>query len=155
MTSQLGSIITNSEYAELLGITPALKPEQVKAVVIDDAPLDYDAFTLATKILVGNYIKGSIYLTKDEISSYNNIEWITASYPSAFLLGSEYRHDMNVMDKKLSEHGCEHILIDPYMEYGEVKPHCFVASERTDAIAKEAFDKMIAFLNEKTKQEGK
>lgn len=38
MASQLGSIITNPEYAELLGITPALKPEQVKAVVIDDAP---------------------------------------------------------------------------------------------------------------------
>ena len=66
MASQLGSIITNPEYAELLGITPALKPEQVKAVVIDDAPLDYKAFSLATKIIIGNYVKGSIYLSDDQ-----------------------------------------------------------------------------------------
>lgn len=150
MTSQLGSVITNAEYAETLGITSALKPEQIKAVVIDDAPLDYNAFSLSTKILIGNYIKGSIYLSKEEISSYNNIEWITASYPPAFLLGSEYRHDMNVLHDKLQECGCEDIIIDPYTEYGEVKPHCFVASERTDPIAKEAFDRLVTFLNEKT-----
>ena len=39
MTSQLGSIITNPEYAKLLGITSALTADQVKAVVVDDAPL--------------------------------------------------------------------------------------------------------------------
>ena len=39
MTSQLGSIITNPDYASVLGILPVLKPDQVKAVVLDDAPL--------------------------------------------------------------------------------------------------------------------
>lgn len=150
MTSQLGSIITNAEYAKVLGIEPTLKSEQIRAVVIDDAPLDYKDFSISTKILIGNYMKGSIYLSKEEISKYNNIEWITASYPPTFLLGSEYRHDMNVLHDKLNEFGCEDILIDPYTEYGEVKPHCFVASERTDPIAKEAFDRLITFLNEKT-----
>lgn len=28
-------------------------------------------------------------------------------------------------------------------------PHCFVASERTDPVAKDTFDRMIAFLNKK------
>ena len=36
ITSQLGSIITNPDYAEALGISPALKPREVKAVVIDE-----------------------------------------------------------------------------------------------------------------------
>lgn len=151
MTSQLGSVITNPEYAELLGITPVLKPEQVKAVVIDDAPLDYSAFPLATKILVGNYIKESIYLSKEEIKRYNNIQSLTANYPAAVLLGSEYRHDMNVMHEELEKLDSEHLHIDPYHEHGLTKPHCFVAAERTDPIAKDAFDRMIAFLNEKTK----
>lgn len=52
MTSQLGSIITNPDYAEALGISPVLKPEQIKAVVLDDAPLVYDKFSLGTKVLV-------------------------------------------------------------------------------------------------------
>lgn len=151
MTSQLGSIITNSEYAELLGITPALKPEQVKAVVIDDAPLDYKAFPLATKILIGNYVKGSVYLSKEEIKEYNNIQNLTENYPAAVLLGSEYRHDMNIMHKELDKLGCEHILIDPYAERGEQKQHCFVGAERVDPVAKDAFDRMMAFINKKTK----
>ena len=151
MTSQLGSIITNPEYAQLLGITPALKPEQVKALVIDDAPLDYKEFPLATKILVGNYVKGSIYLSKEEIKKYNNIQNLTENYPAAVLLGSEYRHDMEVMHEELNKLGCEHLHIDPYIEHGLTKPHCFVSAERVDTIAKEAFDRMIEYLNEKTK----
>ena len=146
MASQLGSIITNPEYADLLGITPALKPEQVKAVVIDDAPLDYEEFSFTTKILMGNYVKGSIYLSKDEIKKYNNIKSLTASYPAAFLLGSEYRTDMITMSKKLKELGSEHVLVEETNQ-----PHCFVAEERTNPVAKAAFDKLIAFMNEKTK----
>ena len=152
MTSQLGSIITNSEYAELLGITPALKSEQVKAVVIDDAPLDYKAFPIATKILIGNYVKGSIYLSKEEIKKYDNIQNLTENYPAAVLLGSEYRHDMNVMHEELDKLGCEHILIDPYAERGEQKQHCFVGAEKVDPVAKDSFDRMMAFINKKTKQ---
>ncbi len=151
MTSQLGSIITNREYAEFVGITPALSSKQVKAVVLDDAPLDYERFSLGTKVLVGNYVNGTIFLSEEEISRYNNILHVTADYPPAFLLGSEYRHDMNAMHSALDKTGAENILVDPLAEHGEVKPHCFVASERVDPIAKEAFDKLIEFLNKKTK----
>ena len=151
ITSQLGSIITNSEYANLLGIKPSFTPQQIQAVILDDAPLDYEAFSFATKILVGNYVKGSIYLNSDEIIRYNNIKSLTRNYPDAVLLGSEYRHDMNVMHEELNKLDCEHILIDPYAERGEVKQHCFVASERVDPIAKDAFDRMMNFINERTK----
>lgn len=39
MTSQLGSVITNPEYADILGISPVLRPEQIAAVVLDDAQI--------------------------------------------------------------------------------------------------------------------
>lgn len=150
MASQLGSIITNPDYAALLGITPALQPEQIRAVVLDDAPLDYESFTLGCKFLIGNYVRNTIFLSKEEISRYNNILHVTPDYPAAILLGSEYRHDMNAMHDALEAHGVENILIDPLAEHGEEKPHCFVANERTDPIAKEAFDRLTAFLAEKT-----
>lgn len=149
MTSQLGSIITNPEYAKLLNINPVLKKEQVKALVVDDAPLVYDKFTLNTKVLVGNYMKGSIYLSKEEIKKYNNILSIDSNYIPSVLLGSEYYIDMRDMSSKLKENNIEYELVDPLAERGIEKPHCFVANERVDEVSKDAYDRMIKFVKEK------
>ena len=150
ITSQMGSIITNKEYADLLGVKSTLKREQVKALVIDDAPLVYDKFSLGTKVLVGNYIKGSIYINKDELKKYNNILSIDLNYIPSVLLGSEYYIDMREMDNKLKEMNVEHELIDPLAERGKVMQHCFVANERADEISKDAYDRMIKFIKQHT-----
>ena len=42
ITSQLGTVISTPEYATALGIEPALGLGQIRALVIDDAPLVYD-----------------------------------------------------------------------------------------------------------------
>ena len=149
IASQLGSIITNPDYAAALGISPALKPREVKAVVIDDAPLVYDEFTLETKLLIGNYVKGSIFLSKDDLKRYNNILWVDYSYPPAVLLGSEYYTDMRHFDKALSDAGVDHELVDPLMERNMVMQHCFVGLERVDDVARDAFDRMIRFIKSK------
>ena len=151
MTAQYGTVLSNPEYAALLGIVPALNLEQVSAVVIDDAPIDYRNMVLGCKMLVGNYVKGSIYLNKDELNRYECIPHMTSDYPAAFLLGSEYRNDMIAMAEKLNEVDAEHILVDPFAEYGEEQPHCFVANERIDSVAAEAFQRLTEFLKEKTK----
>ena len=151
MTSQLGSIITNPDYAEALGISAVLKPEQIKAVVLDDAPLVYDKFSLGTKVLVGNYVRGSIYLSRKEVRKYNNILWVNPDFPPAVLLGSEYYVDMRDMDIALTEAGVTHTLIDPLEERGLQMPHCFVASERVDDVARDAFERMIEFVKNQIK----
>ncbi len=148
MTSQLGSIITNPEYADLLDIESVLNENQVKALIIDDAPLIYDKFPLGTKILIGNYVKGSIYLNKKEIKKYNNVLSIDDNYIPSVLLGSEYYVDMRDMSSKLKENNVEHELIDPLAERGIEKQHCFVANERVDEISKNAYDRMIKFVKE-------
>ena len=151
MTSQLGSIMSNPEYAEAVGIKPVLKPEQIKAVVLDDAPLVYDEFSLGTKVLVGNYVKGSIFLSREEKQTYNNILWVDSNYPDAFLLGSEYYVDMREMDAALTSVNVHHALVDPLAERNIQMPHCFVASERIDTVAKDAFDRMMVFIKQLTK----
>ena len=149
MTSQLGSIITNPDYAAALGISSALKPEQVKAVVLDDAPLVYDKFSLGAKVLVGNYVKGSIFLSREEKQKYNNILWVDSNYPDAFLLGSEYYVDMRAMDSALTGAGVEHALVDPLAERNLQMQHCFVASERENEVAKDAFYRMVYFIKQR------
>lgn len=150
MTAQYATLLSSPEYAALLEVEPALSLEQVSTVVIDDAPLDYSSMTLNCKLLIGNYVKGSIYLNKDEQNRYECILHMTTEYPAAILLGSEYRKDMVMMAEQLKAVGVEHVLIDPLEEHGEVKPHCFVANERIDPVAAEAFGRLTAFLKEKT-----
>ena len=89
MVAQYAAAASNEDYAHLLGFSPVLQAAQISAVVVDDAPLDYDSFSLGCKFLIGNYVKGSIYLSRDEISRYNCIEHLTADYPPVVLLGSE------------------------------------------------------------------
>ena len=150
IASQMGAVISNLEYAAELGIQPALQPSQVRAVVIDDAPLVYDEFSLSTKILIGNYVRGTIFLSKEEMHRYDATQWVTSAYPPAVLLGSEYHNDMRAMDAALSEVGAAHELIDPLAEHGLEMPHCFVANERTDEVARDAFERMLAFLERQT-----
>jgi acetyl esterase/lipase len=148
MASQLGAVITNPQYASALGIEPQLEPSQVRALVIDDAPLAYDKFSLATKVLIGNYVSGTIFLGKEQVHIYDATQWVTPAYPPAVLLGSEYHNDMRAMDTALTKSGVVHGLIDPLAECGLKMPHCFVASERTDKVARDAFERMLAFLSD-------
>ena len=150
MASQLGSVITNGKYAKQVSITPTLSREQVKAIVIDDAPLDYDTFPFACKLLIGNYVKGTTFLSEEDKTRYNNILHVNGAYPPSFLLGSEYRVDMNEMHDALDKAGVTNELVDPLKEEGKKMPHCFVAEERSDPIAKAAFQKLIDFLNKTT-----
>jgi len=149
ITSQLGVLISNPEYAAALGIEPALGPGQVRALVIDDAPLVYDEFSLGTKVLVGNYVRGTIFLSGEEVRLYDATQWVTPDYPPAVLLGSEYHNDMRHMDAALTEAGVAHELVDPLAERGLEMPHCFVASERVDEVARDAFERTLAFLEER------
>lgn len=149
MTAQYGTVISNPEYASLLDIEPSINVDQVLAVVVDDAPIDYQNMGLLCKMLVGNYVKGSIYLNKDELKKYECIPYMTKDYPAAFLLGSEYRNDMNSMARQLRNVGAKYILVDPYVENGVTQPHCFVAAERVDSVAAEAFEKLTDFLKER------
>ena len=126
-----------------------LRPEQIKAVVLDDAPLVYDKFSLGTKVLVGNYVKGSVFLSREEKQKYNNILWVDSNYPDAFLLGSEYYADMREMDSALTGANAEHALVDPLAERNLQMQHCFVASERENDVAKDAFDRMMIFLKQR------
>ena len=95
-------------------------------------------------------MKGSIFLTKEEIRRYNNILWVDSNYPPAVLLGSEYYVDIRDMDEALGKVGVVHELIDPLAERNMEMQHCFVSLERVDNVAKDAFDRMIGFIKSKT-----
>ncbi|NQN68722.1 alpha/beta hydrolase [Streptococcus suis] len=152
MVAQYGSVLANNDYAQLLNIKPSIAKEQVKALVIDDAPLDYAKFSLSTKMLVGNYVSETIYLSEEEINAYNPISHVNKDYPASFLLGSEYRTDMVSLNKALKQAGVENELVDPLAEEGLEKPHGFVANLRNDPVSAKAFERLMTFIDERTKE---
>lgn len=153
MVSQYGAILSNPAYARRVGVEPAIKPEQVKCLIIDDAPLDYSHFSLETKYLVGNYINGSIYVSKEEMDRYEPYAYVTAEYPPAVLLGSdEYGYDMAKLHQVLDEKGVANLLIRP-LDEGIHTPHCFIGALETDPTAQKAFSQMMEFVNQQTKGE--
>ena len=66
---------------------------------------------------------------------------------------TEYRNDMNSMAEKLETVGAHYVLVDPFAENGIAQPHCFVAAERVDPVAEEAFKKLTGFLKERIYKE--
>ena len=50
------------------------------------------------------------------------------------------------MDSSLTSAGVEHVLVDPLAERNLQMQHCFVASERENDVAKDAFDRMVNFI---------
>ena len=56
---------------------------------------------------------------------------------------------MREMAAALEDVGAEHELIDPLAEKNILMPHCFVANERADETAKDAYNRMIAFIKQR------
>ena len=80
-----------------------------------------------------------------------HILWGDSNYPNAFLLGSEYYADMREMDAALTDANVNHALADPLAERSLQMQHCFVASERENDVAKDAFDRMMVFIKQQVR----
>ena len=59
-----------------------------------------------------------------------------------------HTEDMRHMDAALTQVGVAHELIDPLSERGLEMLHCFVASEGVDEVARDGFERTLAFLEE-------
>ena len=56
---------------------------------------------------------------------------------------------MREMDAALIEAKVNHALVDPLAEHNLQMQHCFVALERVNEVAKDAFDRMITFIKQR------
>jgi acetyl esterase/lipase len=152
MTAQYGAALANPNYAAVLGITPSIPLASVRSLIVDDAPLAIDDFDLATMILVGNYIDGTVHPSQEDKARYNPIDDITARYPPTFLLGSNYdgngyAHDMELLGDALAEHGVRHEFFYERRDDGSEAGHGLLGGlPAGDQIAINAYDRMLRFL---------
>lgn len=151
MASQFGAIISNPEYAALYGISPALNPNDIDCLVIDDAPLIFDHFDRNGKRLLGNFISGNSFPSKEQKDMYNPISYVNGDYPVSFIIGNNYEgngyaYDMDLLYGMLkkNEVPCEFF----YAKYddGTEPGHGYLSNLKNDILAQKCYQAMLDFL---------
>lgn len=92
--SQLATLVTNSDYAELLGIIPALSPDQLDGVILNCGVYDLDAMAELNGISAWGF-KIALWAytgTRDWSDTYagatmSTIEFVTEDFPPTFISG--------------------------------------------------------------------
>lgn len=158
MTAQYGAILSNPEYEKSFDFeeSPKLTLKDVKALVVDDAPIDIPSFNnFGIKAIISNYLNDSIFFKNKEVATqYNAINYITTDYPATFLTAGTddgFPIDMQVMSDKLTEVGVDHLYFYPDIDkYGKTK-HGYMSNLKYDSgAAKDCYDALISFIKNHT-----
>lgn len=151
MTAQYGAIISNPDYAKLYGISPELSISDVNCLIIDDVPLIFDHFDRNGKRLLGNFICGTSFPSREQKDMYNPIGYVNSDYPTSFVIGNNYNgngyaYDMEQLFQKLKDYGVEcEFFYDKY-ENGTEPGHGYLSDLKNDKLAVKCYTAMMKFL---------
>ena len=149
MTTQYATLVSNPAYADLMGIHPSLDASVIRAVAIDDAPLDYDDLDFATKVLVGNYLQETTFVDASLVARYNPIPYAGEGFPPALLIASDsYVADMKELHAALDGAGVDNELVYPLDDMREHTHHTYITGMKSDPVAQDTFDRMMTYLDQ-------
>jgi acetyl esterase/lipase len=114
LTSQMGVIVTNPEYAAALGISPSLRPEQFKGVILCAGIYDMARFLERGDMIRGGILGWGVGVTtwaytgsrsqdSDALAEMSTIDHVTADYPPAFITGGNGDPLTDAQSKPLAE----------------------------------------------------
>jgi len=152
LISVYGLILSDADYAAKMGILPLIAKEQIKALVIDEAPLNVTEFH-------GNMAKLFMTWIGDEDMSVSDMahlleipKHIKGSYPPSFIIGSNIEHWFEESAKELHDvlelYGVENVLYSPDQSIDKLE-HGYLNRFATNQCAKECLDKMLVFIRNK------
>ncbi|CAN5310447.1 alpha/beta hydrolase [soil metagenome] len=94
LTSQLGVITTSPEYAELLEITPALKPDQLRGVILNCGIYDVSEIPNAPgiagwgfRIALWAYLGEKDWTNTPGGQEMSTLDYVTADFPKTWISG--------------------------------------------------------------------
>lgn len=155
LTAQYGALLTNKEYSSGMNIKTSIPIQNIKALIIDDAPLQTEKFNFGTKILIGNYLNQSSMKNK-VAKQYNALLHIDRGLPPTFLTAGNtdgFPEDMQAFADKLKSMNVEYEYYFRDRSYGDL-PHGYLGLVKENQYARECFDHILAFINRYTKNEG-
>lgn len=153
MTEIYAACVCNPEYAALLGVQPIMTLENLKVLAIDEAALDASVFDKNMFAMLGcmsgaknNDPDGEIAVinAKNYIRDHFIPSWINASNEPDDEKGF-FITEARGLKKKLDELGVPNDMV---FFPGAKLPHGYMDRMDSDLHAKEAFDRMMAFIRQ-------
>ena len=151
LTAQYGALMANPKYRELLDITPTLSSEEVKTLIIDDAPFQTENYNWKLRVMTGAYIQ-TMNMRSETVKKTNAYRYVTKDYCPSFLAAGNtdgFPEDMSVFAKKLEELGVEHEYFFTPREVFEL-PHGYLNLVKENEHARECFDHILSFMKKYT-----
>jgi len=152
LTSQYGALLVSEEYRQKLGLYPTLQNGEIKALIIDDAPLVFSNFNIKLKLLIGNYL-GSMRFDGDAEARYNPIGCLNGDFAPTFLTAGNtdgFPEDMQEFSDRLTELAVENEYYRIEREEAELA-HGYLGLVDSNLYARECFDRILAFMEKYTK----
>jgi len=94
LASQMATLITNPEYAEIMGVSPALKAEQVAATVLNCGVYDLSALAdldgvagWGFKSAMWAYSGTKTWAEDSTGATMSTIDWVNADFPPTYISG--------------------------------------------------------------------
>lgn len=150
LTSQYGLILTNPAYAERIGVAPSISKEQVKALVIDDPPIDMDRSSWGLNTMVFAQV-GTNNRSSEAFKLYQSAEFVDENYIPSFIVsanGDEFVDDADELFLNLQNAGVDAKYYTKTKEEAGKLVHCFMeVSFASNRYAQEATEQMIDFIS--------
>lgn len=151
MTVIYAACISNSEYAALLGVEPVMTADNLKVLAIDEAALDASVFDKNMFAMLGCLSGAKNNDPAGEIAVINAKNYIRETFIPSWINASNEPDDekgffiteARGLKRKLDEIG---IPNDMVFFPGAKLPHGYMDQLDSEPHAKEAFDRMMAFI---------
>ncbi|MBB6637193.1 alpha/beta hydrolase [Cohnella thailandensis] len=157
MTAQYGLMVSNPDYAAMMGIRPAIRREAVKALLIDGAPMNTALMKTAPmdqfgKLLLRTWFGTNDLTTSEPSKQIHAARWVDERYPPCFLTAGNsfcFPKHAEELEKVLDAKGIEHDSY--YVDSREARAmHGYIVHFATDSNAGKGLERMLAFAQRMT-----
>lgn len=153
MTEIYGACVCNPAYAARLGVQPVLTRENLKVLAIDEAALDASVFDKNMFTMLGCWTGAKVNGDRGELALINAKRYIQDTYIPSWINASNEPNDdrgyfsteARELHRKLDEIGVPNDMV---FFPGANLPHGYMDQLDSEPHAKEAFQRMMAFLRE-------
>ena len=151
MTEIYAACVCNPDYASRLGINPIMTPDNLKVLAIDEAALDASVYDSNMYAMLGCAV-GAKRNTPQAVEIINAKTYIRDQFIPSWINASNEPNDETGyfitegrgLKKKLDEIGVPNDLV---FFPGAGLPHGYMDQMDQEPHAKEAFERMMAFIN--------
>lgn len=151
LAAEYGALLSNEEYREKMNLFPTLQNGEIRALIIDDAPLVFRNFDLKLKLLMGNYFNTMRFNAALE-SRYSPVGYINSGYPPSFMTAGNtdgFPEDMQILADNLTKSGVENEYYRICRKECEL-PHGYLGLIDKNKYARECFDRILSFIKKYT-----